>query len=178
VLQGIQEVDVAGSVLVAYASRYGSTREVAEAVADTIRSTGAPVDLAPLPGVHSLEGYAGVVLGAPLYMFRWHKDAKRFLSRHRTTLTSLPVAVFAMGPFNDKKEEWEGARDQLAKELAGFPWLAPAASAVFGGAFDPARLKPPYSLIPALKKLPPADIRNWDDIRAWATEITPLLTGG
>ena len=71
------------SILVAYATRYGSTQEVAEAVAATLRERVLAVDIQPMQDVRSLDQYRAVVLGAPLYMFHWHKDALHFLARHR-----------------------------------------------------------------------------------------------
>jgi menaquinone-dependent protoporphyrinogen oxidase len=131
------------SVLVGYATRYGSTQEVAEAVAATLRECGLAVDIQPMREVRSLAGYSAVVLGAPLYMFRWHKDARRFLSRHREALTQRPVAVFALGPVHDPydEKEWQDSRAQLDKELAKFPWFTPVALEMFGGKFDPAKLR-------------------------------------
>ncbi len=85
-------------VLVGYATRYGSTQEVAEAVAATLRESGLEVDIQPMRQVRTLEGYHGIVLGAPLFMFRWHKDALRFLSRYRQALAERSVAIFALGP--------------------------------------------------------------------------------
>ncbi len=123
----------------------------------------------------TLEGYAAVVVGAPLYMFRWHKDAKSFLSRHQQALLSRPVAVFAMGPLNDEPKDWQDVRAQLAKELLKFPWLAPIAAEVFGGKHDPAKLTLPYSLIPALKQMPASDIRDWTAIRSWANNLAAKL---
>ena len=78
------------------------------------------VDIQTMREVRTLEGYDAVVLGAALYMFRWHKDARRFLSRHRNALTERPVAVFALGPVHDPydEEEWQDSRAQLDKELA------------------------------------------------------------
>jgi menaquinone-dependent protoporphyrinogen oxidase len=99
---------MSGSVLVAYATRSGSTQEVAEAVAATLRDKGLEVDLQPMRDVRTLNGYRMVVLGAPLYMFRWHKDAKAFLSRHQQAITKLSIAVFALGPFHDEEKEWRG----------------------------------------------------------------------
>ena len=86
------------SVLVGYATRYGSTQEVAEAVAATLREHGLEVDIQSMRKVRTLAGYSAVVLGAPLYIFHWDKDALRFLSRHREALTERPLAIFALGP--------------------------------------------------------------------------------
>ncbi len=162
-------------VLVAYATRHGSTQEVAEAVAATLRERGLDVELQSAPEVRSLERYQAVVLGTAIYMFRLHKDARRFLARHRATLAERPVAIFALGPFNNEEKEWQGVRAQLDKELAKFPWLAPVAKQVFGGKFDPAKLRFPYNLVPALKRLPVSDIRDWKAIHDWASGVTEKL---
>jgi menaquinone-dependent protoporphyrinogen oxidase len=164
-----------GSILVAYATRSGSTKEVAEAVAAALREAGREADLKPAREVRGLEGYRSVVLGAPLYMFRWHKDASGFLSRNREGLMTRPVAVFALGPFHDEEKEWQSVRELLDKELVKYPWLKPATKEVFGGKFDPARLGFPFNMIPALKKMPPSDIRNWDAIRDWAGGLAKIL---
>ena len=166
------------SVLVAYATRYGSTQEVAEAVAKALRERGLEVELLAAAKVRSLDPYRAVVLGAPLYMFRWHADAHRFLSRHRKALTppgGLRLAVFGMGPFHADAKEMQDARGQLDKELAKHAWLRPAAVEVFGGKFDPTRLDFPFSLIGPLKKMPPADVRDWAAIGAWADGLAATL---
>jgi len=120
------------SVLVAYATRYGSTQEVAEAVAATLRESGLKVDSQPMREVRTLERYRAVIVGTAIYMFRLHKDARRFLSRHREALSTRPVAIFAMGPLhNDEKEQ--AVREQFDKELAQFPWFTPIARGIFGG---------------------------------------------
>ena len=82
---------MSASILVAYATRAGSTQEVAETVTATLRETGLAVDIRPLRTVDSLEGYKAVVIGAPLYMFRWHKDALGFLKRHQGALSGRPL---------------------------------------------------------------------------------------
>ena len=71
-------------------------------------------------------------------MYRWHKDALSFLSRHRQALLQLPVAVFALGPVHDPHDaqEWQDSRAQLDKELAKSPWFKPVAVEMFGGRFD------------------------------------------
>ena len=163
---------MSASILVAYATKYGSTQEVDEAVAAAVREDGQTVDCRPAKEVRSLDGYTAVIVGAPLYMFHWHKDAKSFLSRHRQGLMARPVAVFAMGPLKDEAKDWQDVRAQLDKELLKFPWLAPVAAEVFGGKHDPAKLTFPHNLIPALKQMPATDIRDWAAIRAWANGLT------
>lgn len=163
------------SVLVGYATNYGSTQEVAEAVAATLRESGLAVDIQPLREVLSLTGYSAVVLGAPLYMFRWHKDARRFLSRHREALTERPVAVFALGPTHDPydEEEWQDSWAQLKKALAKFPWLTPVSLEMFGGKYDPAKLSFPISMFTGDE--PASDIRDWTVIHAWASNLAATL---
>src|SRR6266487_4206747 len=86
---------MSASVLVGYATRYGSTQEVAEAVAATLRERGLAVDIQPMREVLTLDQYRAVVLGAPLYMFHWHRDALHFLAQHREALTQRPVLCSA-----------------------------------------------------------------------------------
>jgi menaquinone-dependent protoporphyrinogen oxidase len=163
------------SVLLAFATSCGSTQEVAEAAADTMRKQGLQVDVKPMRETGSLEGYGSVILGAPLYMFRWHKDARRFLSQNSESLKDKPTAVFALGPFNDEEKEFREARGQLDKELARHPWFSPVAVEVFGGKFDPALLRFPYNVVPGLKRLPVTDIRDWEAIRGWVTGVISKL---
>jgi menaquinone-dependent protoporphyrinogen oxidase len=166
---------MSSSVLVGYATRFGSTQEVAEAIAATLRESGLEVDLQPLRQVRKLEGYRGVVLGAPLFMFHWHKDALRFLSHHRKALLQRPVAVFALGPVHDPydEEEWKNSHAQLDKELAKFPWFKPVALEMFGGKYDPSLFRFPLTALSV--KDPPSDIRDWTAIRTWGADLKPLL---
>jgi menaquinone-dependent protoporphyrinogen oxidase len=163
------------SVLIGYATRYGSTQEVAEAVAATLREAGLAVEIQPMRQVRTITGYSAVVLGAPLIMFHWHKDALGFLSRHRQALLLLPVAVFALGPVHDPHDaqEWQDSRAQLDKELAKFPWFKPVALEMFGGKFDPALLRFPLNKLAG--PAPASDIRDWQAIRLWASNLAALL---
>jgi menaquinone-dependent protoporphyrinogen oxidase len=162
-------------ILVAFATRYGTTQEVAEAVAATLRETGVEVDLSLAREVRTLAGYAAVVLGAPLMMYRWHKDALSFLSRHHQALLRLPVAVFALGPVHDPHDdqEWQDSRAQLDKELAKLPWFKPVAVEMLGGKFDPALLRFPLNKLAGAA--PASDIRDWEAIRAWAGTLPPMF---
>jgi len=162
-------------VLIGYATRYGSTQEVAETVATTLRECGFEVDIQPMRKVGTLAKYSGIVLGAPLFMFHWHKDALGFLSRHRRELMERPVAVFVLGPVHDPhdEKEWEASHSQLDKELAKHPWFKPITLEMFGGKYDPAKLGFPLNKLTG--KEPASDIRDWAAIRAWARNLAAKL---
>lgn len=164
-------------ILVAFATVSGSTQEIADFVAGELTGQGLAVDLRPCRVVSDLTTYDAVVLGIPLYMFHLHKDALHFLKQHQKSLTSRPVAVFAGGPYgpNAEKDALE-VRKNLDVELAKFSWLAPVSVQLVGGRFDPARLRFPYNLIPALKQAPASDARNWDAIRAWTSALPGLFS--
>ena len=84
------------------------------------------------------------------------------------------MAIFALGPFTTGDEkEWQGSREQLDKELAEFPWLTPVALEIFGGKFDPAKLRFPYNLF--MHQVPAIDLRDWTAIRAWASNLAVKL---
>ncbi|MBN1120056.1 MAG: flavodoxin [Anaerolineae bacterium] len=162
------------TILVTYATSHGSTQEVAEAVAAALREMELTVDIQPARKVRSLEGYSAVVLGAPLYMFRWHKDARRFLARHQKALVKRPAAVFALGPFYTGDEaEFQGSREQLDKELAEFPWFAPVDVVIFGGKFELENLHFSYRMF--MKEIPATDLRDWAAIRDWANSLPAKL---
>ncbi len=155
------------NVLVAYATKHGSTKEVAEAIAGTLAGHVA-VDFRPARSVREpVTGWDLVVLGAPIYSGRWHRDAHRFLKRHRKELPHVAVAVFAMGPRDSSGEAWLRSRAQLDRALARHEWLRPTATAVFGGADPPRRATESRR-----------DLRDWDHIRAWAADLPRLLPAG
>jgi len=168
-------------MLVAYGTRYGSTREVAETVAATLGEQGIETDAKQAREVRSLDGYDAVVFGTPLYMGTLHKDVRALLERNRAALEQTPLALFALGPIK-ADDGVEGSRAQLLEALAKVPVPTPAATAVFVGAYDPARLGLRDKVIAALPASPlhgePAhDERDWGAIRAWARELSGLLTG-
>lgn len=167
---------MATRILVAYATRYGSTKEVAEKIAATLREAGVEVDLQPAREVRDLTPYSGVVLGAPLIIGKWPKDARQFVTRQRKVLEALRVAVFALGPTHDPRDEkeWADAQAQLDKTLAATPWLKPVAVGLFGGKYDMAVLRWPLNKLAG--SVPSSDIRDWEAIGAWVEALVERLT--
>jgi menaquinone-dependent protoporphyrinogen oxidase len=159
------EVTMSKPILVAYATKRESTHEVAETIAERLRTLDHEVNVWPAAEIGMLRPYGAVVLGGALYAGRWHRDARRFLAKHRDELAERPVAVFAMGPLKLEPDDVRGAREQLDRALAKEPWLEPVSVAVFGGVIDPAKLRFP------LNRMEAADARDWAAIRSWADEL-------
>jgi menaquinone-dependent protoporphyrinogen oxidase len=159
-------------ILVTYATKHGSTREVAIAVAETLQEQGLDVETLPAARVVDVSPYAGVVVGGALYMGRWHPDAVRFLEQHRHALATLPLAVFGMGPRTMGEHDAEGSRTQLVKALARVPEIDPCAVAIFGGVIDPHTLHFPFSRLQA------SDARDWEAIHAWAIDFSRVFDYG
>jgi menaquinone-dependent protoporphyrinogen oxidase len=158
-------------ILLTYATRFGSTEEVAEAITNALREAGLEVELQPMQEVQRLDGYDAVVLGAALYNTHWHPDAHQFLTKHQDTLKQRPVAIFALGPLNTSNAAKQNSCRQLDKELAKYPWLRPAAVEMFAGKYDPS--KPGMGFFSRL--LPARDYRDWGAIRAWAKALPAQL---
>jgi len=152
-------------VLVAYASKHGSTAEVAEVVASSLVDRGLVVDVRPVGEVDDLSPYGGIVFGGALYMGRLHADGRRFLRQHRAALAAVPFAVFAMGPGSLEEKDVSGSRAQLERALETVPEVVPFAVAIFGGVVRREELRFPFN------RMPETDARDWDAIHHWAESL-------
>ena len=159
------------SILLAYATRFGSTQEVAETIASTLSEAGLEVDLQPMQEVKSLDRYDAVVLGAAIYNAKWNVLAHQFVSQYQDALAQLPVAIFTLGPLSASEAAKRNSRRQLDSELTKYSWLKPVAVEIFAGKYDPS--KPGLNFFERF--LPARDYRNWDAIRAWANELSAQL---
>jgi menaquinone-dependent protoporphyrinogen oxidase len=160
----------APNVLVAYASKHGTTREVAEFVAHTLERRGLTVEVEEAGRVGTVAHYDAVVVGGGLYMGKWHKDARRLLERHREQLAGIPLAVFGMGPDSLAESKVVESRRQLERSLAATPELEPIGVTVFGGALTPDTWRFPFSRLPAF------DARDWDAIEEWTDEVAARIS--
>jgi menaquinone-dependent protoporphyrinogen oxidase len=158
-----------GPVLVAHASKYGSTQEVAESICAMLRERGLHADVRPAAEVDDLDEYAGVVLGGGIYMGRWHRAARGFVKHFEDELAHRPVAFFALGPIDDEPKHVAGSEKQFRVALDKLP-VEPFATHLFGGKIDPRKLRFPFNHMPA------ADVRDWDEVREWAGELGEAFT--
>ena len=173
------------TVLVAYASRHGSTRGIAERIAARLAADGVPAEARPATDIRDASDYDAFVVGGAAYMFHWLKQSTGFVERNRRLLSTRPTWLFSSGPIGTDLVDKEG-RDVLEttvpKEFPGLiAAVQPRGTKVFFGALDPAA--PPIgiaerfmTLMPAAKKsLPAGDFRDWPAIDAWADEIAQAL---
>lgn len=162
-------------VLITYATKCGSTVELAYTMAEVARNCGMDQEVWPMRDVQSVEQCSAVVVVAALYFGRLHRSARQFLKKYRRQLERIPVALLVPGPVQNVEQDWAGSRGQLERQLKGFSWLSPVAAEVVGGVWDPARLTFPYTLIPALRRMKPMDARDWEAIRSTARSVAQKL---
>lgn len=174
-------------VLVAYASRYGSTKGIAEFIGEGLRHHGIQVDVQDVRAVRNPKDYDAFVVGSAVYLGHWMKEARNFASKNRAVLAAHPVWLFSSGPLGTKPTDAKG-RDLLEvsapKELDELTaLLKPRDHRVFFGALDSARLKGTHSTLYKLagrsqagrEAMPEGDFRNWKGIEAWVNGIAEAL---
>ena len=166
-------------VLVAYASRFGSTKGIAERIGEALAGAGLAVDVRPSDEVGPVSGYRAFVVGSTVEAGHWLKPASAFLERHATVLGSHPLWLFSSGPLGDRSVN---APQPDPKEVAAARRdLRPRDCRVFAGAFD--RATSDFSEMGLVERtvvrkfLPDGDWRDWTAIEAWAAGIARELAG-
>ena len=157
-------------ILVAYASRKGSTAGIAQAIGKELTLEGYTVDVSEMKSIASLAGYNAVVIGGPVYTGKVSGDVATFVSASREELSRLPVAGFVTGiaPVYPKTGDMKEFIDQLITALAP---IRPVAVTMFAGSIDAIRLNFIERSLTSLMKVPTGDFRDWDAITAWARTL-------
>lgn len=164
-------------ILVAYASKYGATKEIAEKIVAVLREAGLEVDVLPVDRIRDVTPYKAVILGSAVYVGRWQKEAVKFLQANERILAERPVWIFSSGPTGegDAVELVEGVR--LPAELQPVTdRIQPRDIAVFHGYINPDKINFIEKwAIKSLVKKPFGDFRDWNAITAWAKSIAESL---
>jgi menaquinone-dependent protoporphyrinogen oxidase len=163
-------------VLVAYATKYGATEEIAEKIGEVLRQAGLQVDVLPADRVGDLRAYKAVVLGSAVYIGQWRKEAVKFLKTNEAVLAEKPVWLFSSGPSGegDPVELMQGW--QLPGKLQPVAdRIRPRDVAVFHGSVDVNKLSFLEKWVVKNVKTPIGDYRDWEAITAWATAIAKEL---
>jgi len=191
-------------VLLVYATRHDSTREVADVVAEELRASGHEVDQRPASEAPGPAGYDAVVVGGPMIM-GWHRKAMRYVKKHRGELRELPTALFITAASLTDTGETEVQGVPVFKD----PWLAktprdaaklryreryalpehylgdvlraavplrPRCAAFFAGSLDLTTMSIFEKLFVLLVVgATPGDGRNWKAIREWSGRVAEVL---
>jgi menaquinone-dependent protoporphyrinogen oxidase len=154
-------------ILIAYASKCGSTGEVATEIGKTLAQNGVRVDVLPLKKVTDLSSYQAVFVGSAIRMGKWLREAADFVREKRTDLQRVPTAYFTV--CMTMVEDTPAIRAKAAGFLDPVrAVLAPAAEGYFAGKVDPDRLSFLESTMFKAKGGTVGDFRDWDKIRGWA----------
>jgi menaquinone-dependent protoporphyrinogen oxidase len=157
-----------GKFLVAYASKMGSTLEIAEVIGAELCVAGHEVDIRPADRVFGVCHYDAVVLGSAVYVTRWRREAVRFLKRHVNALAGKRVWLFQSGPCGDGHADDQVPAPPNVRRLAERIGAVPPVT--FGGRLAPATARGLLARRMATSSLA-GEYRNWDHIREWARAI-------
>lgn len=171
---------IPNKILVTYASRAGSTAEVAEAIGKRLSQCGTQVEVLPMQEVNDLSAYRAVVAGSAIRNSKWLPEAMQFVQTHRSELVQKPFATFTVcitlamsntDQYRQAVSEWiQPVRAQVR----------PVSEGLFAGMLDFSKL--PFNwdtlklrAVVALGIFPKDDRRDWNAISTWADSIHPLL---
>jgi menaquinone-dependent protoporphyrinogen oxidase len=166
-------------VLVAHASKYGATAEIAEKIGEVLREAGLTVDVVPAKKAGDPSSYAAVVLGSAVYIGGWRKEAVKFLKNNQEKLAERPVWIFSSGPAGkgDPVELLKGWRFP-GKVSSAIEAIKPVDIAVFHGSVNSQKMNALERFMIKNVKSPLGDFRDWEAITAWAKKIAAKLQRG
>jgi len=157
-------------VLVTYASRAGSTMEIARTIALELEERDFVVDICPIKQVKSLEGYSHVVIGSAIRMGSPLPEVTQFIEDHRSELHGIPLACFVVHLQHDGEDE--------ASRKARLAYLDPIRSQLpitnegfFTGVYYPTKVSFIERLMGKMVKTPVGDFRDWAAIKGWGQLI-------
>jgi menaquinone-dependent protoporphyrinogen oxidase len=158
--------------LVAYASKYGATAEIAQIIGEELEKRRYEVEVKSVEDVHSLDGYDAFVIGSAVYAGGWMKSGAKFLRSNRDTLAGHPVWLFSSGPTGegDPNEIMDGWNfpDNLQSSLKK---IKPRDIILFHGKIDLESLSFTEKMIVKSVKATVGDFRDWLVIRGWVRRI-------
>lgn len=164
-------------VLVTYASLYGSTTEIARAIAEQLSTHlgKSSVELRRVDVIENLDDYSAVVLGGAIYGGEWAPAVNEFVDSHKAQLKEKALALFVVAI--RLREDTESMRKSVLSNIETQRiMLEPIVSVgLFAGKVDYDALSPIVRMKAKTKGLPEGDFRNWDAIAAWADELVPHI---
>lgn len=153
-------------VLVVFGSKRGGTAGLAQMIGNAFAHRDWSVEVHDAASDPPLGNPDVVVIGGALYANRWHRDARRFVRRHRPALAEMPVWLFSSGPLDESARPGDIAPVPQVQSLA--QRIEANGHMTFGG-----RLLPDaHGLIAkAMAKKYAGDWRDPIQVEEWVHEI-------
>lgn len=163
-------------ILVAYASKYGSTAEIAEKIGEVLSQNNLNVTVLEADKVSDVTAYDAVVLGSAVYAGSWLKDAATLLENSEKFLATKPVWFFSSGPTGEGNpvDIMHGWRFPEALEKVA-ERIKPRDIAFFHGKIDLDKMHFGEKLIIKALRAKTGDFRDWEAISVWAKQIAKAL---
>lgn len=163
-------------ILIAYASEFGTTGEVAAAIGEVLCQEGNTVETKWVKNVKDINNYDQVIIGSAIHKDDWMSEATEFVKANQKILQQLPVAYFftclALHKLNPKGDL--EAKEYSDKLQALVPQIKPVSIGGFAGVLDYRNMGFFTRLILKAilfnKGVKEGDYRDWDAIRAWAKD--------
>jgi menaquinone-dependent protoporphyrinogen oxidase len=160
------------NILIAVAGRHGSTRMIADAIAQELTLSGKTVTVQDVAKVTDLGPYDASIVGSALYLGDWLPDARRFVQRNGNTLSAMPVWLFSSGPLGEGNPQPKDDPGHLADLMRA---CGAREHRTFIGKLDRNDLGFGERLAVKMVKAPEGDFRDWEAIREWAQGIASAL---
>jgi len=159
-------------VLIVYASKYGSTVDVAAVIGETLRVRGHAAYVHEAGSAPTPDGYDAAVIGSAVYVGSWLKAASTYVDTHAAALRERPVWLYGVGPLGLENPQPAGDPAQAATLVAT---VGARGYVTLTGALDRSRLSLVDRVITRMVKAPDGDFRDWEAIRAWTHGIADVL---
>jgi menaquinone-dependent protoporphyrinogen oxidase len=160
------------TILIAYASKHGSTQGIAERIAEKFRQLGKEAEARSVDTVEDPRSYEAFVIGSAIYYGSWMKEATEWVHRNQAVLAGRPVWLFSVGPLGTEVQDAE----QQPKEMAEFQQaIRPRDERIFFGVLDHHKLSFGERMVLKAVRAPEGDFRDWQAIEAWAESIAQDL---
>jgi menaquinone-dependent protoporphyrinogen oxidase len=166
-------------VLIAYASRTGSTAEVAASIAEEFRESDIAADVRAVTKVTDLAPYDAVIVGSGIRAGRMMPEAVTFLQLNQSALSKIPVAYFVvcLTMREDTPENREIVMNYIEPVLNKLPQIEPVNVGLFGGTMDYKKLPFVQRVLVRMMRFAEGDYRDWNAISNWAQAVRAQMFG-
>ncbi len=157
-------------VLIVYATRCGSTFEIAQTILQDLKGRGFAGDVSAAGKVTTLTGYDAVVVGSAVRFGKWLPEAVDFVRRCRAELNRMPTAFFTVHMMNTGNDE-ASRKARMAYVDPARALARPVGEVFFAGKMDSSRLSFGERLLCKVMKARDMDRRDWGAIHGWGQSV-------